>query len=557
MAIKSNQSVVLMDASGRSVEYARLQMRRGLESQFDASKMLPAEFAVTTDTKKAYLAFAAGDVKRLSTYEDMTQDLADALAEIEQEYLGQISTATAQAQAATSAANTATQSANTATDNANAAADEARKTIWNNKNLTNSTSASESQVNTAAGAAVLTGVDGKTLQDGTPTPDVPIPVRGVGGETGDESFGFNAAIQSYQLFDASKLPTKSAGGGTVTNNGDGTFTVSGSGTFTSTFLLDYSFTHEETVKLIKSGKIELISDIGKYPYYGMTGGINGKPQGTFEINSVSSDRSSFDITDELLNDDSFVIRIFIYCYTGGNIDQRIIKPMIYQNGDGTFQKYHRSELPITLTQPLFDGDKIMQVKAGQTYVDEDGATQTADRDLLGIYRNNIIKKILSSDVTRDTLNPLEKSKEIRILNFGMNKNGNDIKLYSNRFVKVYTTWDDDRIGIFSTAGESYGEIAFRLPLSEDKTWFDSHDTWVVVESRFPYFEPFADQAPFFAWTTPTGGCTITTDDPLEPIISADTAQTPEGSYLLTGYVEGLRARTLEQRIEQLVELTKI
>lgn len=107
MAIKSNQSVVLMDASGRSVEYARLQMRRGLESQFDASKMLPAEFAVTTDTKKAYLAFAAGDVKRLSTYEDMTQDLADALAEIEQEYLGQISAATQNAYNAAETANAA------------------------------------------------------------------------------------------------------------------------------------------------------------------------------------------------------------------------------------------------------------------------------------------------------------------------------------------------------------------------------------------------------------------------------------------------------------------
>lgn len=72
--------------------------------------------------------------------------------------------------------------------------------------------------------------------------------------------------------------------------------------------------------------------------------------------------------------------------------------------------------------------------------------------------------------------------------------------------------------------------------------------------------PFSDQSPFFGWTTPTGGCTITTDDPLEPIISADTAQTPECSYLLTGYIDGLRARNNETVIaalsNQVVALTQ-
>lgn len=53
---------------------------------------------------------------------------------------------------------------------------------------------------------------------------------------------------------------------------------------------------------------------------------------------------------------------------------------------------------------------------------------------------------------------------------------------------------------------------------------------------------------------------IKADDPLEPIISADTAQTPEGSYLLTGYIDGLRARNNETVIaalsNQVVALTQ-
>lgn len=428
MAVKSNQNVVLMDASGRSVEYARLQMRRGLESQFDASKMLPAEFAVTTDTKKAYLAFAAGDVKRLSTYEDMTQDLADALAEIEQEYLGQISTATAQAQSATSAANTATQSANTATANANAAADEARQAVWNNKNLTNSTSASESQVETAAGAAVLTRVDGKTLQGGAPTPDVPIPVQGVGGKTGDESFGFNSLISSEDF---------------------------------------------------------------------------------------------------------------------------------------------NSKLPITLTEPLFDGDKIMQVKAGQTYVDADGTAQTADRDLWGILHSMIVKKFDGSETwyapavsgdkkrlqtfTTDKIKTVPVSQKTGKLKCNMYEEKTANETYSRKtgIATQDSTGGNIMILVFD---ENYQTAnAFKAKLS-------GTPMFAVFELSTPYFEPFTDQTPFFGWTTPTGGCTITTDDPMEPIISADTAQTPEGSYLLTGYIDGLRARNNETVIaalsDQVVALTQ-
>ena len=69
-------------------------------------------------------------------------------------------------------------------------------------------------------------------QDGTPTPDAPIEPQFV------EINNFNT--NGGNLFDASKLPTKSQGGATVTNNGDGSFTVSGSGNLTSVF--SYSYT---------------------------------------------------------------------------------------------------------------------------------------------------------------------------------------------------------------------------------------------------------------------------------------------------------------------------
>lgn len=42
-------------------------MRRGNDADFDASKMLPAEFAVSTDEKKVYIGFGGGEVVELAT----------------------------------------------------------------------------------------------------------------------------------------------------------------------------------------------------------------------------------------------------------------------------------------------------------------------------------------------------------------------------------------------------------------------------------------------------------------------------------------------------------
>jgi|GEM_PF-3788472 len=50
-----------------------IQMRRGNESDFDASKMQPGEFAVSTDQKKVRIAFASGDVKELATTDSIPE----------------------------------------------------------------------------------------------------------------------------------------------------------------------------------------------------------------------------------------------------------------------------------------------------------------------------------------------------------------------------------------------------------------------------------------------------------------------------------------------------
>lgn len=68
-----------------------IQNRRGAFADFDPTKMVAGEFAVVQtgdpnadDGKAVYMAFSAGSVKRLVTYEDMQQNIADVTEDIVQ-----------------------------------------------------------------------------------------------------------------------------------------------------------------------------------------------------------------------------------------------------------------------------------------------------------------------------------------------------------------------------------------------------------------------------------------------------------------------------------------
>ena len=71
-----------------------IQMRRGAKTKFDPTKMLPGEWAIvqsgdpdTKDGRAAYMAFASGVVKRMASYDDLRDELADASEEARREVL--------------------------------------------------------------------------------------------------------------------------------------------------------------------------------------------------------------------------------------------------------------------------------------------------------------------------------------------------------------------------------------------------------------------------------------------------------------------------------------
>lgn len=68
-------------------------MRGGVYDDFDPNKLLPREFAVvlsndtsTRDGKAIYICFGPGNVKRISTFEDMRDDMENAGAEVFEQY---------------------------------------------------------------------------------------------------------------------------------------------------------------------------------------------------------------------------------------------------------------------------------------------------------------------------------------------------------------------------------------------------------------------------------------------------------------------------------------
>lgn len=162
----------------------------------------------------------------------------------------------------------------------------------------------------------------------------------------------------FQLFDASKLPTKSQGGATVTNNGDGSFTISGSGNLTSDCIFSYTYSHEETLRLIKSGQINFKNEMTTKPNFAVQLFYenNGK---MVLLSNATNPTDSATITQAMLDDSTSSLRISFSGTTGQTIKAGTIKPMLYQDGDGTFEPFTggiASPSPEYPQDPKFVGD---------------------------------------------------------------------------------------------------------------------------------------------------------------------------------------------------------
>lgn len=215
----------------------------------------------------------------------------------------------------------------------------------------------------------------------SPNPDYPqeIKIPGSDGEIEVSLIGVN-------LFDASKLPTKSQGGATVTNNGDGSFTISGKGTLSSEFRQAYDLNHEESVRLLKKGFLNLRANKTE-PYVSIVIYSNESKK---ELNTTIKEETRLEILENEIKDEAFHVQIQFYGRIGREIISGIVKPMLYQDGDGTWEPYKHQ--PLTLSTP--NGLPGIPVDSGGNYADESGQQWMCDEidPERGKYIQRVIKK---------------------------------------------------------------------------------------------------------------------------------------------------------------------
>lgn len=155
---------------------------------------------------------------------------------------------------------------------------------------------------------------------------------------GMKLFGKSEQVQTkgYQLFDASKIPTKSIGGATITNNGDGSFTIGGSGNLTTNVYHYHTYSHEESIQFLKAGNIYLKQNGDTNPKALL---LLYRTTDSKTVLQLDNETTVGTITDEMLNYDDLAFRIYIHAQSGQLIKPGTVKPMLYQDGDGTWEPF--------------------------------------------------------------------------------------------------------------------------------------------------------------------------------------------------------------------------
>lgn len=154
--------------------------------------------------------------------------------------------------------------------------------------------------------------------------DAPIPDLEVAGKS--DQFTTTGA----QLFNASKIPVLTAGGATVVGTADGGYRISGSGDLTSSF---YETVKITDISMLKPGNIMLKSE-ATVPKLSIKL-INSSSATLLEL----SENQTKTITEDMLNTEGVYLQYMLYGPSSRTITPGTYYPMLYQDGDGTWEPY--------------------------------------------------------------------------------------------------------------------------------------------------------------------------------------------------------------------------
>ena len=270
-----------------------------------------------------------------------------------------------------------------------------------------------------------------------------------------------------QLFDSSKLATKSQGGATVTNNGDGSFTISGSGNLLADydsryFQRDVSFLKKGILKLTGLGDVKTIPEIQIIGY-----NTDANTDRTFILNT--SGNREINITDDLLSRTKGILMVF-YGGRGSRIISGTVKPMLYQDGDGTWEPFKHATIETSLTLAQDDIYQQGTITRARKQVTFDGSSDEAWK--ASSSPNTFY--VTLSDKSTATSN----------------------EMLSNRFVKIERTTPVASLesGQMKEDGSNPKIVYFKVDgisgVDNFKTWLSTHPTTIEYELATPTTEEF-------------------------------------------------------------------
>lgn len=338
----------------------------------------------------------------------------------------------------------------------------------------------------------------------SPSPDYPQPIISTGTVT-----------TGVQLFDASRIPNKSTGGATVTNNGDGSITISGTGAMTGTLYTPVTVTHEDTMALIGDERVfTAAANIATYPYFFYEfWDKNGVVMRLLLLNVTSVTKS--------LPTEADMDTLYIQTGYYGRADESIVAgtQKVMVNAGSTalpWQPYQSCTATIPLTAPLYGigeyRDRIM-CKDGEWGIERycptitfDGST---DEKWNETNTNDATKKRYNCKVsgrTADLIHQTALCSHFPLMEAGATfKNVRGFTI-ANDYIQVYL----------------HGR-----PLEEFKTWLQEHPITLVYQLDTPTWTPLpaATQSALNALTTYTGTThvTITAGGP-EPDVAVEYVQ---------------------------------
>lgn len=285
------------------------------------------------------------------------------------------------------------------------------------------------------------------------------------------------------LFDASKIPTKSESGVTVTNNGDGSFTITGSGTVTASFGGYYVYSRENAIKFIEYIEKNLgtysMTNGDVFPYFYWK--IGYSTTNVFEINTNTNytRKISKEIINTFKSNENLKIIIGYHLSNGATIVPGTIKPMLWKNDTPpTVNDWVQFSGIPTCAKAMLSSQLYKIDNYAQDYFHYgDGQWEVIHK---------IKKVVLDGTIDYDTYNIMTNSKEIRPLGSAYYSMVIPAKIqgaYSDKFRWVESTWEKDEVGIFSNfAGNetNYKYLSFRIPADADPNeYMDAHPTTVL------------------------------------------------------------------------------